>query len=185
MSALEEKEFIIFDVETTGLSPSFGDRIVEIAALKVKGLKPVERFHSLVNPGRPISLAAFEVNRISDQMVAKAPCIHDVLPSFLTFIGQTTLVGHNIRFDLGFLYHELEIAGLSLGHAVESLDTIQIARRVLPDLRRYPLWLVADTLGIKENQKHRAMADVELTFEVFCRLLRMASEKNILEEFLA
>lgn len=185
MRCLEEKEFVVFDVETTGLSPTFGDRIVEIAALKAKGLQKIDHFHSLVNPGRSISLAAFEVNRISDQMVANAPRFQDIAADLLCFINGATLIGHNIRFDLGFLYHELETAGLTIGRDIIFLDTMQIARRVLPELRRYPLWAVANALGIQERQKHRAMSDVELTFEVFCRLARLAHTHNMLEEFLA
>lgn len=182
MQRFQEKEFVVFDVETTGLSPSSGDRIVEIAALKIRNLKPVERFHSMVNPQRPISFAAFEVNGISDQMVASAPRCGDILPDFLQFLGQATIIGHNVHFDLNFLHHELGLANLKVEQEIDFIDTIRLARQVMPRLRRYPLWLVADALGIKESQKHRAMADVELTFEVFYRLIHVAHEQNILKD---
>ncbi len=177
MEKLKQKEFVIFDVETTGLSPANGDRIVEIAALKIKDLKPVARFHSLVDPERPICFAAFEVNGISEAMLDGAPRACEVLPNFLKFLGDATVIGHNISFDLNFLYNEMKLAGLERGQEIEAIDTIRLARRVLPQLKRYPLWLVAATLGIRENQKHRAMADVELTFEVFYRLVHLAQSQ--------
>lgn len=181
MQRFKEKDYVIFDVETTGLSPSSGDRIVEIAALKVRDLKPVARFHSLIDPQRPISFGAFEVNGISEKMLEGAPLCRDILPSFLEFVGHATLIGHNIRFDLNFLYYELELAGLKSQQDFESVDTIYLARQMMPHLKRYPLWLVADALNIKESQKHRAMADVDLTFQVFCRLIFMAQEANKLQ----
>lgn len=182
MERLKAKEFVVFDVETTGLSPLGGDRIIEIAALKIKNLKPVAQFHSLVDPLRPVSFPAYEVNGISDEMLVGAPRAREVLPQFLKFLGQAALIGHNISFDMNFLYNEMDLSGLEREQEFKSIDTIRIARRVLPQLKRYPLWLVAATLGITENQKHRAMADVELTFEVFCRLIHLAQEKKMLEE---
>jgi len=179
----QEKEFVIFDVETTGLSPANGDRVVEIAALKIRALKPIARFHSLVDPGRAISFGAFEVNGISEQMLAGAPRCCEILPDFIQFLGEATLVGHNIRFDLSFLQYELEVARLKLDRELNFIDTIRLARQIMPHLKRYPLWFVAASLGIKESQKHRAMADVELTFEVFYRLIHMAHEQNRLKDF--
>lgn len=181
MQRLKEKEFVIFDVETTGLSPLSGDRIIEIAALKVRNLKPVARFHSLINPQRLVSFAAFEVNGISDRMLAGAPTCAQVLPRFLEFLGGSTLVGHNIQFDLNFLHNELDLAQIRLEREIDRIDTIRLARQLMPRLKRYPLWFVAASLGIQKNQEHRAMADVDLTFEVFCHLVRMAAEKNMLE----
>ena len=182
MEDILKKEFVIFDVETTGLSSAGGDRIVEMAALKVRNLEPAERFHSLVNPGRSVSPGAFEVNRISASMLVGAPRSHEILPTFLEFLGDAIIVGHNINFDLGFLRNELNLAGLSPKGSFNALDTIRISKRVMPHLRRYPLWFVANALGIERKQSHRAMADVEMTFEVFYQLIGLAKKKNILEE---
>ena len=182
MKNFQKRTFVIFDVETTGLSAKFGDRIVEIGALKVQDLKPVEKFHALVDPERPIYYGAFEVNRITTQMLSNAPRISQVLPDFLDFLGEATLVGHNIQFDINFLYNEINLCQLSFDREFDRVDTIRLARVLLPQLGRYPLWRVADALGIQENQKHRAMADVEMTFEVFKRLIRLAQEKNRMEE---
>ncbi len=179
---LTEKEFVIFDVETTGLSPQAGDRVVEIAALKIKNFEPIDEFQTLINPERPISLAAFEVNRIAPEMLADAPKACDVLPALISFIGDATLIGHNIRFDLGFLHHELHRAGLLKKHRYQGVDTVRIARQVMPQLGRYPLWRVACALGVQDVQQHRAMADVKMTFQVFVKLIALAQEKNMLKE---
>jgi len=182
MERFSDREFVIFDVETTGLSPASGDRIVEIAALRTRNLKPINQFYALIDPCCPISPGAFEVNRITPQMLSGAPKASQILPGFLDFLSDATLVGHNIRFDLGFLYNELDLAGLFLRREFVSIDTISLARAMMPGLGRYPLWRVADALGVKESQKHRAMADVQMTFEVFKRLVKMADEKNMIKE---
>ncbi|MDP8267011.1 MAG: 3'-5' exonuclease [Candidatus Aceula meridiana] len=182
MESFLDKEFVIFDVETTGLSPASGDRIVELAAVKTRNLETIDQFQTLVDPMRPISSGAFEVNRISPGMLSGAPKASQILPGFLDFLSDATIVGHNIRFDLGFLYNEVDLAGLSLEKEFASVDTISLAKKVMPGLGRYPLWRVADALGIEENQTHRAMADVQMTFEVFKRLIKMADEKNMIKE---
>ncbi len=185
MQDVLDKEFVVFDVETTGLSYRGGDRLVEIAALKIRNLEPVDRFHTLINPGRSISPGAFEVNRISSSMLIDAPRSHEILPTFLNFLGDAIIVGHNIKFDIGFLENELDLAGLLPEKSFAALDTIKISKRVMPHLPRYPLWYVARALGIERKQIHRAMADVEMTFEVFDKLIVLAEKQNILKEIIS
>jgi DNA polymerase III epsilon subunit family exonuclease len=177
-----DKEFVIFDVETTGLSPQAGDRVVEIAALKIKNFKPIDEFQTLINPERPLSMAAFEVNQISAEMLVDAPKACDILPDLVTFLGDAVLIGHNIRFDLGFLHYELQRAGLFKKNLYKGLDTVRLARQMMPHLGRYPLWRVAYALGIQDVQQHRAMADVKITFQVFVKLIMLAEEKDMLKE---
>ena len=181
MKSFKKKEFIIFDVETTGLSPRTGDRIVEIAALKIKNLKLVEEFYSFVDPEREISFGAFQVNGITQDMLIGAPKSREILPRFLEFMGDAALVGHNISFDLGFLCHELSLIGMRLKDKTIIIDTLKMARNLLPHLGRYPLWLIADSLGVHMDQEHRAMADVHLTFKVFYKLIKTMGEKDINE----
>jgi len=109
---IEEVELTIFDTETTGLDAGNGDRIVEIAALRVRGEHISDRFETLVNPERPISPGAFAVNNISEEMVHNAPLIRDVLPCFLDFIKGTCLCSYNLPFDLGFLKSEMTAVGI-------------------------------------------------------------------------
>lgn len=178
----KNKEIVVFDVETTGLSPVRGDRIIEIAAIKIKDLRVINRFHSMVNPQRPLSLEAFEVNGIGPDMLLDAPMACQILPDFLSFIGESILVGHNIRFDLGFLYNEMAIFGIDREKKFKFFDTMHLARKLLPQVGRYSLWNVASCLGVKRDQKHRAMEDAQMTFEVFEQLVKIAEQKNMLKE---
>ena len=176
---IDEIEFVIFDTETTGLDPSTGDRIVEIAALKFKGTEKVAEFQALVNPGRPISAAAFAVNKISQEMLQDAATPETVIPKFIDFIQGTCVCSYNAGFDLEFLNNELKILSLPALKDILIIDALKMAKRVLPGLERYALWFVSDTLGIKIEQKHRAFSDVELTLAVFDKLKNILKTKGI------
>lgn len=176
---ISEVEFTIFDTETTGLEPLSGDRIVEIAAIRFKGKEKIGEFQTLVNPGRNISEAAFAVNKITQDMLKSAPGIKDVMPGFLEFIKESCLCSYNAGFDLDFLNNELKLIGSGALEGIIVVDVLKMARRLLPGLERYALWFVADKLGIKMQQKHRAFSDVELTLGVFNRLIEILSAKGI------
>ncbi len=186
MKNFQKNTFVIFDVETTGLSVSNGDRIIEVAALKIKNLRPIGHFHSFVNPQREISSGAFAVNRITYEMLCGSPTAQEILPELLDFFGESILVGHNIKFDLEFLRREVFLAGLDWKEKVMALCTVKMARTLLPEMGRYPLWLVAQTLGLDTLQEHRALSDVYLTWSVFRRLLAVANRRDLtdLEMFL-
>jgi len=172
-------EFVIFDVETTGLSPVDGDRIVEIAAVKVKGAQVVGKFYSLVNPRRAVPAQATLVNNITDDMLLKAPVAADILPEMINFIGGACVAGHNVRFDLNFLCYELSLIGRRLNDQTPAVDTLKMARELLPYLSNHKLAYLARSLGVVVDQTHRAMADVELTVAVFLRLMEMAGDKDL------
>ncbi len=176
---IDEIEITIFDTETTGLEPSSGDRIVEIAGIRFKGDKKIAAFESLINPGRQISEAAFEVNRITPQMLIGAPKIDVVMPKFMDFIKGSCICSYNAAFDLGFLNNELRIIGRQLWEDAVVVDILKMARRLLPGLERYALWFVAQNLGIKVQQQHRAFADVEMTVGVFKKLKEILCSKEI------
>ena len=177
---IEEIEFTIFDTETTGLEPESGDRIVEIAGIRFKGRKRIATFQTLVNPHRPISSGAFEVNKITPDMLREAPETGDVMPKFLDFIHNSCLCSYNATFDLEFLKNELKLMGKDLpNNAV--VDILKMAKRIMPGLERYSLRFVSDKLGIKTEQKHRAFSDVELTLAVFNKLKGMLRAKGILD----
>jgi len=179
MKNFKTKTIVFFDVETTGLSSAYGDKIIEIAALKTKNLKPIDTFNSLVNPQRDISFEAFQVNRISQDMVDDAPTARDVLPDFLKFIKGAVLVGHNVKFDLGFINNELSFIGKKINAKAVIIDTLKMSRGLCPTLGRYALWIVAQSLGIKREQEHRALTDVQLDFDVFLKLIEIAKDKKI------
>ncbi|TRZ95714.1 WYL domain-containing protein [bacterium] len=176
---IDEVDFTIFDTETTGLEPKSGDRIVEIAALRIRGQERMDIFQSLVNPQRSISPAAFAVNKITAQMLKHAPDIAVVMPKFLAFIEGSCLCSYNANFDLGFLHYELKLSGRELPKDIVVVDMLKMAKRLLPGMERYALWFVADKLGIKIKQEHRAFSDVELALSVFTKLKKTLSDKGI------
>ncbi len=178
---LNEVEFTIFDTETTGLAPELGDRIVEIAAIRFKGKTKIAQFQTLINPHRQISEAAFAVNRIGEDMLKGAPEAKEVMPKFISFIQGSCLCSYNAGFDLEFLNNELKILGLRPIEDIIVVDILKMARRLLPGLERYALWFVADKLGIRTQQMHRAFSDVELTLSVFNRLKEVLETKGILD----
>ncbi len=178
---IDEVEFTIFDTETTGLEPETGDRIVEIAGIRFKGKQKIAQFQTLVIPHRPISEAAQMVNRITPDMLKDAPSIEAVMPKFLEFIQGSCLCSYNAIFDLGFINNELKLIGKNLPENIIVVDILKMARRLLPGLERYALWFIADNLGIKTQQQHRAFSDVELTLGVFNKLKERLQAKGIFD----
>lgn len=155
---LYTKDYVVFDLETTGLRPEM-DEIIELSGIKVRNGQAVEEFSTLINPGIPIPHAATSVNGITDSMVAEAPSLAEALASFLDFIGNDILVGHNIHtFDMNFLYAG---ARKALGRKVENdyVDTLPLARCCLPSLYRHRLTDVAAHFHIETKGAHRALND--------------------------
>ncbi len=176
---IEEIEFTIFDTETTGLNPFTGDRVVELAALRVKGQARLAVFEALINPGREISPGAFAVNKITPQMLENAPRMAAVLPKFFDFIQGSYLCAYNAEFDVNFIKQELKLLSNLSVSIPPTLDLLGAARQLLPGLARYALTTVAQELKLDHPQVHRAFADVELSWEVFKKLKNLALEKNI------
>lgn len=172
-------EIVVFDVETTGLSPTDGDRIVEIAAMKVKDLTVVDQFYSLVNPKRYLPAQAMSVNGITEEMVADAPFAEEVLPRFIDFVGGSCLAGHNVKFDLNFVCFELSLMNRRLKDQTPAVDTLKMARELFPYLSTYKLAYLARALGITVNTTHRALADVEITVKVMQRLIEKAQAQDL------
>src|SRR4029078_4555048 len=151
-------EFVIVDVETTGTDPKMAD-LVEIAAVKVKGGKITDRWSTLVNPGRPI--VGNQMHGIKDADVKKAPSPAEAARQALAFVGDSTIVGHSVGFDLGFI----EAAPGHGTHITSGryLDTLPIAREGYPDLENYKLPTLSNFFGIELAQAHRAGPDAEET----------------------
>ena len=180
--SIGEIEFTIFDLETTGLDPGSGERIVEIAAVRLRADQRLGTFQSLVNPGnRAISPAAFAVNRITPDMLRDAPSIYEVLPKFLDFISDSCLAAYNASFDFAFLSSESRLIKKQLPEELQIVDILIMAKRMLPHLERYALWFVANHLSIDSIQEHRALSDVQLTIEVFNHLHSSLIKKGIVD----
>jgi DNA polymerase-3 subunit epsilon len=154
------------DVETTGLRPDLGDRVVEIAVVRAQGLTQMSRFVSLVNPQRRLNPGATRVHGITPAMVADAPEFSDLLHQLLPLIEDIVLVCHNAPFDLSFLETELRIAGAPVWDGIV-LDTLAFARRQYW-FRRNSLSAIAQQLGIRPSNAHRALADA-LTIQAIFR----------------
>jgi len=174
---LDETTFTVLDVETTGLTPQFGDRVCEVALLRFRSDRELGRFHSLVNPQRPISPGAFAVNGIRDQDLVDAPIFAEIAPRLLDLLEESTLVAHNAPFDLSFLAAEFQICDLRLT-ANPIIDTLALARRCY----RFPsnsLQTVARFLGVDTMGQHRALADVVTTKMVLERFLADLRQKGV------
>ncbi len=169
-------DYVVFDLETTGTSPN-NDSIIEISAVKVKEGQVVDTFSTLVNPKRPIPSYATAVNGITDEMVENAPILEEVLPLFNEFIGNNVLVGHNIHcFDMKFIWKACEeLFGETFIN--DYIDTLPMARRVLPTLAHHRLVDIADYYDISTVGAHRALQDCIMNQKCF-EFMQVEKEKN-------
>lgn len=171
--ALQE-DIVVFDIETTGFKPAT-EEIIEIGAVKIRNGEIVDRFSEFVNPGKPIPPNITELTGISDAMVADAASIEQILPRFLDFIGDCPLSAHNASFDVGFLNYDC--ARLGIERDFTSIDTLTLARALLPQERHHKLDDVARALGLGDFNHHRACDDAEVTGRIllnfFARLAQM------------
>lgn len=160
------EDYVVFDLETTGVSP-YNDEVIEISAVKARKGKVVEEFSELVNPKRTIPFAASRVNNITDDMVSDAPFFDEVLRHFLEFVGEDVLVGHNIQsFDMKFIYRDCERYFHQL-ITNDYVDTLILAKRCFPEWRHRRLGDLADYYGISTQGAHRALADCRMNQRVF------------------
>ncbi|HPS21171.1 MAG TPA: exonuclease domain-containing protein [Candidatus Omnitrophota bacterium] len=176
----EEMSYTVLDVETTGLHSSAGDKICEIGAIRVDPGRVQRIFQTLVDPERPISTGAFAVNGITPEMLEGKPKIDQVMPQFMEFIKGSVLVAYNAPFDLGFLSNALGKNANQLDDFIV-IDVLKLARKFFPEIGRYRLSYVAETLGINTDGKHRAIADVIMTMKVFKREIGEMKKAGIKE----
>ncbi|MCI8596835.1 MAG: PolC-type DNA polymerase III [Lachnospiraceae bacterium] len=171
-----EDTYIVFDIETTGFSAE-NDRIIEIGAVKVEGSVITDKFSAFVNPQIPIPFEIEKLTGITDDMVVKEPVIEKVLPEFLAFCQGAVMVAHNAGFDMSFIHKNCERQGLPCEYTV--VDTVALARVLLPSLKRYKLDTVAKVLDISLENHHRAVDDAGCTAEIFVRFIEMLKERDI------
>ena len=167
-----EKPIVMLDFETTGLSPAMGDRITEVAALRIVDGQVTERYVSLINCQARIPAFITHLTGISQAMVDSAPPVSRVLPELLDFIGADALSAHNASFDEKFLKAEAERLSLSARH-VGLVCSLKLSRRVFPGLGSYMLGLLSGQLGIRfRSAAHRAESDAEVAAEVLIHIAR-------------
>ncbi len=173
--SLDLDEYVVFDLETTGLNAWAGDEIIEIGAMKIFGqeIDEANHFHTLVNPKRLIPAEATKVNGITNEMVANAPFIDEVFPKFLDFIGTSWLVAQNAKFDMGFVMKHLMQRKIT--RQIEVYDTITFSRRVFPGENRHNLDVICQRLKFQYDQadRHRSIGDVKLTAKAFLAMRDM------------
>ena len=168
--------YIVFDLETTGFS-AIKDKIIEIGAVKVVNGEIVERFSTFVNPKRPIPFEITQLTSITDEMVMGYPDIETILPQFLEFAADGVLVAHNAGFDVGFIEQNCRYQDIEPDFVY--VDTVAMARVLLPTLSKYKLNVVAKALGISLENHHRAVDDAAATAEIFVKFVQMLKEQNI------
>ena len=176
--------YVLFDIETTGLDSEF-DEIIEIGAIKVDNYKLIDEFHSLIKPENEIDEFITSLTGITNDMVENAPTIEKVLPKFLNFIGDKILIGHNVNFDINFVYDEMVNLGLGIVNN-NYVDTMRLSRILLPELSHHRLKDLAKYYEIDTEGSHRASKDVQITNEIYLNLYNeMINKFGSLDEFLS
>ena len=168
--------YVVFDLETTGFS-SIKDKIIEIGAVKVKNGVITDKFSTFVNPKVPIPFEITNLTGITDDMVMEAPDIETILPQFLEFVGDAVLVAHNASFDVSFIEQNCRYQDITPDFT--SVDTVAMARILLPTLSKFKLNVVANALHISLENHHRAVDDAGATAEIFVKFVEMLRARNI------
>lgn len=161
--------FIAFDTETTSLSPNTG-RIIEIGAVKFNKDGPISFFSQLINPQTIIPPFITELTGITTKMTILQPSMYKVLPSFLDFIEDTTLIAHNAQFDMNFLNAECIKCNMNPTKN-KFIDTLIISNRCFPELEKHKLDFLADNLNLDKGNSHRALDDAKTCYELFLKCL--------------
>ncbi len=159
-----DAEFVVFDIETTGLS-ALNNRIIEIGAVLVQGGEVKEVFDTFVDPGEPIPENITALTHITNEMVAGAPGQREAVEAFLRFAGDRILIAHNAGFDTGFIRHVCEMNGLPFDNTF--MDTVAMSRYLNQDLKKHTLDAVADYFGLGDFNHHRASDDAEMLAQIF------------------
>ena len=173
---LAEATYVVFDVETTGLSAVY-DSIIELAAVKMYKGNVIDTFEAFINPGKPLSQTIIQLTGITDQMLADAPSEDKIIPSFQTFCGDAILVAHNASFDMGFLNKSYERNGMEDANN-PVIDTLELSRFLHPQLRSHRLNTLAKKYNVNLEQHHRAVFDAETTGLLCWIFLKEAADEH-------
>ena len=169
-------EYIVFDIETTGLSQK-KNKIIEIGAVKVKDGEEIDRFSEFINPEEPIPYSIEQLTSITDEMVMHAPTVDVILPKFLEFCGDDIVVAHNAAFDTGFIKKNAKDLGIKFDNTI--MDTMTLSHVLLPELGKFTLDRVCKALNVKNEHHHRAVDDANATAKIFVKLYEMLVERGV------
>jgi DNA polymerase III subunit epsilon len=176
---LDRLSFVVFDTETTGLSPLGGDEIISLAGVKIVNMSIIvgETFNRLVDPKRSIPEASIRFHGLTDEMVRGKPSIGDTLQAFYSFVGDSILVGHNAAFDMSFIRKKEGWAGVRFRGPV--LDTLILSLFLHDHTPEHSLDAIARRLGIEVKDRHTALGDSLITAQVFIKFLQILKDKGI------
>ena len=169
--------YVVFDIETTGLSAK-KNKIIEIGAVKVENGEIIDRFSAFVNPREPIPFEIERLTGINDGMVMDEPPVEEVLPRFLDFCGAAVMVAHNASFDMSFIEYNAEQLGIDFKPTI--VDTVALARILLPELKRFKLDTVAKALNVSLENHHRAVDDAEATAHIFTAFIERLEKREVM-----
>ena len=175
-SNFNENSFVVFDIETTGFS-KINDKIIEIGAVKIKNGKIVAKYNEFINPDRQLPQKIVELTNITDDMLMGQANVEEVLPGFMDFVGDSTLVAHNAEFDIGFIRENCRRLNIPFYNAY--LDTLALCRGVYPDLKNHKLDTISKFLGVSLESHHRACDDAMATAEIFLKALKEDIVKDL------
>ncbi len=170
-----DSEYVVFDIETTGLSPKH-NKIIEIGAVRIKNGKICDTYNKFVNPEVAIPYSITKLTSINDSMVKEAPTIETILPDFLDYVGDAIMVAHNASFDTGFIKEFANRQGLPFDYTI--VDTMTLAHVLIPELGKYTLDRLCKQFGVSLENHHRACDDAYATAEIFVKMLKMIHEKG-------
>jgi DNA polymerase III subunit epsilon len=168
-------DYVVLDIETTGLNPS-NDEIIELSAIRIIDGVQVDSFSTLIKPINRINKFITDLTGITNQMVADAPDIESALPLFCTFVGDSVVVGHNVNFDINFIYDNLQRC-LNKPFSNEFIDLLRIARKNLPDLENHKLKTLSEHFDIDTTDSHRGLKDCTMTNDCFIQCRTIVFEK--------
>ncbi len=175
--ALENLDYVVVDIETTGLEATKRE-IIEVAAIKGRGQTVIDGFESSIMPEKPIPREIENLTGINQEMVEGSPTAAKVLKDFIDFAGNSVLIAHYADFDMGFLKHHSK---KELNHEIRNgiLCTVKLSRALLPGLYNHKLHTIAGHFNLPISNRHRAMGDAEITFNVWNKLVELMKTKNI------
>lgn len=173
----ELSDYVVLDLETTGLDPAF-DSIIELAALRVENNKITQSFQSLIQPGFEIQPFITELTGITNEMLSSAPDLEQVLPDFLDFIGNSIVVGHNVNFDINFIYDSCSFL-LDTNFQNDFVDTLRLSRRLFKEEKHHRLSDLITRFNIGSTVEHRSLSDCTMTFYCYEYMKAYIKENNI------
>lgn len=170
------EDYVVVDLETTGLRPEI-DEIIEIGAVRVRGFEITDTFSTLVYPANGIDPFITQLTGITAEMLENAPRITEALSQFLRFVDNDIVVGHNVHFDINFIYDKC-IEWFGFGFSNDFIDTKRMSRKLFPEYRHHRLCDLEERFGLRNGQAHRALSDVMLTNDCYLYMRNIQRQKN-------